>query len=66
MTTTISNFEENMKEYRLMYNFGAWITSARIYAETDREAIFDANSIDKKAGLRYALFCENRMVKDFN
>ena len=58
----------NVKEYRLMYFFGAWITKAIIPAESDREAIFDAHETaasmkDWKYGV--ALFCGNRMVKEY-
>lgn len=53
------------KEYRLMYLFGAWVTSSKIYAETDEEAIFDADDEPRKAAdeLPYALFCGRRLVK---
>lgn len=48
-----------MREYRLMYLFGVWITSSKIYAETDKEAIFDADcemANIKPSGLYYALW----------
>lgn len=56
-----------LKEYRLMYLFGAWVTSAVIYAESDAEAVFDADNEPKVASgkLRYALFCGNRKVKEY-
>lgn len=59
------------KEYRLMYNFGAWVTKEVIIAENDAEAVFDADmsfansSLDNwKYGV--ALFCGNRKVKQYN
>lgn len=57
-----------VKNYKLMYLYGAWITAANIYAETDAEAIFDAEDElkNKRAKqLRYALWDGNRMVKEF-
>lgn len=58
------------REYRLMYYFGVWYTSAIIYAECDAEAIFDAREDFKTAKaadrLPYALWCGNRLVKRFN
>ena len=42
------NFEDvavsvpDVKEYKLMYLFGAWVCHSRVYAETDAEAIQDA------------------------
>lgn len=58
-----------VKEYRLMYFFGAWITSRRFYAETDAEAIYDAEAefpanLENWRGV--ALFQGNRRVKEFN
>jgi hypothetical protein len=32
----------DVKEYKLMYLFGAWVCHSRVYAETDAEAIQDA------------------------
>lgn len=59
-----------VKEYRLMYLWGAWVCDSKIYAESDDEAIFDADElmIDAKAKdkLRYALFCGNKKVKEYN
>ena len=56
-----------IKEYKLMYLFGAWVTSACIYAESDKEAIFDADELPKVAAdkLQYALFCGNRKIKTY-
>lgn len=61
---------KTVREYRLKYLFGAWVTHARIFAESDEEAIFDAEAEFNKSGLpgwRYgvALFCGNRRVKTF-
>lgn len=38
-----------MKEYRLMYLFGAWVCDRRIYAETDAEAVHDADEAYQEA-----------------
>lgn len=38
-----------VKEYRIMYLWGVWITHAKVYAETDEEAIFDADEVFKNA-----------------
>lgn len=32
-----------MKTYKLMYKFGAWISAITLIAESDKEAIFDAD-----------------------
>ena len=37
----------DVQEYKLKYLWGAWITKETIYAETDEEAIFDADEIFK-------------------
>ena len=55
-------------EYRLMYQFGAWITKERIYAENDAEAIFDADDAFRKSHLQdwqhgVALFKGNKRIK---
>lgn len=59
----------NTQEYRLMYLFGAWVTGAKIYAETDAEAIFDAteraNELAAKWPNGVALWCGNRLVKRY-
>lgn len=34
-----------IKEYRLMYLWGAWITEERFYAESDEEAIHDSDEV---------------------
>jgi hypothetical protein len=55
-------------EYRLMYMFGAWVTAERIFAESDAEAIFDADAVmatGRLRNLRVALFCGNRKVKAY-
>ncbi len=56
-----------VKEYCLMYYVGVWFTSERFCAESDEEAIFDADMAEKKASnrLQYALFCGNRLVKRY-
>ena len=63
---TMSNVQT--REYKLMYYFGVWVTSERIYAESDNEAIYDADRAEKKASdkLVYALWCGKRMVKKYN
>ena len=68
MDANISNI--NVKEYRLMYLFGAWVTKEVIIAETDNEAIFDADEAFANSNLanwKYgvALFCGNRKVKQY-
>ena len=61
----------SVKEYRLMYLWGAWITEARIYAESDEEAIhdsdevFDGNESLKNWKMGVALVQENRFVKRY-
>ena len=58
-------------EYKLMYRFGAWVTEARLYAETDGEAIHDAdenyngNKHLQNWPYEVALFCGNRRVKTY-
>ena len=75
MTTTTNIFSGEVKlnnnlvikEYRLMYFFGCWLTAKKIYAENDAEAIFDAKhemADAKGKTLRYALFCGNRKVTE--
>ena len=60
-----------IKEYRLMYLWGAWITEARIYAESDEEAIYDSddvfngNEILKNWKMVVAHVQENRFVKRY-
>ena len=53
-----------------MYLFGAWVTKEVIIAETDNEAIFDADEAFANSNLanwKYsvALFCGNRKVKQY-
>lgn len=61
-----------ISEYRLMYYWGAWITSKIINAETDAEAIFDADEFfENSTNLKnwrgnVVLFCGNRKVKIYN
>lgn len=70
-----------MKEYRLMYQFGGWVTAIRLFAENDDEAIFDADleyyfptseftlrngTNDLRNWFKgVALFCGNRLVKRY-
>lgn len=58
----------NVKEYRLMYMFGAWVCDRRIYAETDVEAVHDADEAYQEAENLHtwhgvALVQGNRFVK---
>lgn len=59
-----------IKEYRLMYFFGCWMTATKLYAEDDNEALFDAKfEMEQRANkggnpLRYALFCGHRKVAE--
>ena len=62
--------EISTREYRLMYFFGAWVSKCTIIAENDKEAVFDADQIFKDSHLQgwehgVALFCGNRMVKEY-
>ena len=57
-------------KYTLMYFFGAWVTKEVIYAESDAEAIFDADATFNGSRLEnwphgVALFCGNRKVKEY-
>lgn len=62
-----------MKEYRLMYRWGAWVPKARFYAESDAEAIFDADEVWSTDGAlqrwpyEVALWCtdDERIVKTY-
>ena len=60
-----------VKEYRLMYLFGAWITKVKIYAESDEEAIYDSDEIFNRNKtiqswkMGVALVQENRFVKRY-
>lgn len=57
------------KTYRVMCYFGAWISKETFSAESDAEAIFDADMIvanaPAKDKLTYALFQGNRKVKTY-
>ena len=70
------NFEDvavsvpDVKEYRLMYLFGAWVGHSRVYAETDAEAIHDAtdnyiSSTLPRWAHRVALWEGSRLVHVF-
>ena len=69
---TITLNETNFKTYKLMYFFGAWYTSETFAAESDNEAIFDAddsyNGNTNRRNWHYpvALWCGNRIVKKYN
>ena len=59
-----------VKEYKLKYLWGAWITKETIYAETDEEAIFDADEIFKEDKTLHnwngvALVQDNRFIKNY-
>ena len=63
-----NNSLPTLSEYRVMYLFGAWVTSDVICAESDAEAIFDANESAARLmnwPYRVALFCGNRIVKNY-
>jgi hypothetical protein len=71
MNATINTTLPNTREYRLMYLFGAWVTKEVIIAESDAEAVFDADMAFANSSLdnwKYgvALFCGNRKVKQYN
>ena len=59
----------NLKTYKVMYYFGTWITHEVIAAESDEEAIFDADmsvaNAPAKDKLTYALWQGNRKVKTY-
>ena len=66
MTTTTTT----LKTYKVMYFFGAWITKETFAAESDKEAIFDADMFISESNLNdwqhgVALFCGNRKVKTY-
>lgn len=58
-----------IKEYHIMrYYWGAWWTKFVICAETDKEAIFDADNFISEngtQGYRTALCINNRFVKKY-
>lgn len=60
----------NIKEYRLMYIFGGWVTREVICAQDDNEAIFDSDESFRNSRLHnwphgVALFQNGRMVKRY-
>ena len=60
----------NTKEYKVMFKFGAWLSKETFTAESDAEAIFDADAIVNNSNLKnlqngVALWCGNRMVKQY-
>ncbi len=50
-----------------MYFVGVWVTAKRFAAESDEEAIFDADNEPRVASnnLQYTLFCGNRKVQEY-
>lgn len=62
------NSNPNIREYRVMYLFGAWVTKEIIFAESDDEAKYDAaESAESLKNWPYAvaLFCGNRKVVSY-
>ena len=61
----------NFKTYRFMYQFGAWVSKETFASESDAEAIFDADAIFNSDealqnwNYKVALWCGNRMVKQY-
>lgn len=55
----------NTKEYKLVYRYGIWYTAEKIFAESDKEAIFDADNNPRIANdkLEYRLICGNKTIK---
>ena len=51
--TIYTNATPATREYRLMYNFGAWITKEIIIAESDAEAVFDADTTFANSNLAW-------------
>lgn len=59
-----------LKTYKVMYFFGALVTKETFAAESDKEAIFDADMIINGSNLNdwlhgVVLFCGNRKVKTY-
>jgi hypothetical protein len=55
---------------KVMFKFGAWLSKETFAAESDAEAIFDADAIVNNSNLKnwqngVALWCGNRMVKQY-
>lgn len=53
-----------------MYQFGAWVTKEVFAAETEKEAIFDADMTFNNSKLTtwehgVALFCGNKLIKRY-
>ncbi|MDE6534500.1 MAG: hypothetical protein K2K82_00650 [Muribaculaceae bacterium] len=67
-SVSMSDALPKVKEYALMYLFGAWVTAEKFCAENDAEAVFEADRLPKVAAdkLEYALFCGNRRVKTYS
>ena len=58
------------RTYKFMYKFGVWISKETFAAESDKEAIFDADMIFANSNLKdwnhgVTLFCGNRLVKRY-
>ena len=69
-TKNMNELRNCLKEYRLMYMFGAWITRDIVIAEDDAEAIFDATDLFNESKLQnwqhgVALWQGNRLVHRF-
>lgn len=58
-----------LKTYKVMYYFGTWMTHEVLAAESDAEAIFDADmsvaTAPARGKLTYALWQGNRKVKTY-
>ena len=70
MKTTINIEIPNLRTYKLMYKYGAWVTKEVLACESDYEAIFDADMTFNSSNLKnwtngVALFQGNRMVKRY-
>ena len=69
-TALKQELKNELNTYKLMYKFGAWITKETIAAESDKEAIFDADMTFAASRLQswengVALFCGVRIVKRY-
>lgn len=62
--------EPKTRVYKFRYFFGVWISKENFAAESDAEAIYDADEIFRNSKLQdwnypVALFCGNRKVKTY-
>ena len=69
-TALKQELKNKLNTYKLMYMFGAWVTKEIIAAESDKEAIHDADEIFANSRLQswengVALWCGNRIVKRY-